>query len=52
MNGIQVSIQHKNRMFKTHYLSNGQTKKLVLQNILLNKLNKLKTLSKKVFYDT
>jgi len=38
-------------MFKTDYLSNDQTKKSYYKKFS-NKLNKLKTFSKKMFYDT
>jgi len=35
-NGILISIKHKKRMFKTHYLSNDQIKKLCFKNTQTN----------------
>jgi len=35
-NGILTSIKHKKRIFKTHYLSNDQTKKLYYKNTRTN----------------
>jgi len=57
-NGIQTSIKHKKRMFKTHHLSNDQTKikyssttKNIILQKLLQQIKKIKNF-KKMYYDT
>ena len=47
--GLLTSIKKKRRMFKSHFLS-GEENKKSFYKVYSNKLTKLKTLSKKLYY--
>ena len=47
--GLLTSIKKKRQMFKFHFLS-GEERKKLFYKVYSNKLTKLKTLSKKLYY--